>query len=127
MLAQMGESTYEIFTWGRFEVAPEKEDAFLTAWSELADLGSKLPGAMTMRLVRDVRNAGRFVSFAQWQDAEAVRGFKSSAEFKERLGRLVSHAKEFEPTELVTLLKATNGTVEALSPPADLEPIHAPT
>ena len=36
-------------------------------------------------------------------------------------------AKEFEPTELVTLVNAEGGTSEALSPPAGLEPIHAPT
>jgi heme-degrading monooxygenase HmoA len=118
---------YEIFTYGRFEVEAENEEAFVAAWSELAAFGSNIPGAMSMRLVRDVRNAGRFVSFAQWHDAEAVRAFKTSAEFKERLGRVVSQAKEFEPTELVTLLKATGGTVEPLSPPAGLEPIHAPT
>jgi heme-degrading monooxygenase HmoA len=117
---------YEIFTYGRFEVEPENEDAFIAAWSELAAFGSNHAGAISMRLVRDVRNAGRFVSFAQWHDAEAVLAFKSSAEFKQRLGRVVSQAKEFEPTELTTLLKATNGTVEALSPP-ELEPIHAPT
>ena len=36
-------------------------------------------------------------------------------------------AKDFEPTELVTLAKSADGKVEAHSPPAELEPIHAPT
>jgi len=121
------EPMYEIFTYGRFEVEPGNEKAFFDAWSELAAWASELPGAVAFRLVRDVRNAGRFVSFAQWHDAEAVRAFKSSPEVKERLGRMVSQSTEFEPTELVTLLKATGGTVEALSPPADIEPIHAPS
>jgi heme-degrading monooxygenase HmoA len=123
----VGAPTYEIFTWGRFEVEPEKEEAFLAAWSELAAWASEMSGAVAFRLVRDVRNAGRFVSFAQWHDAEAVLAFKSSPEFKEQLSRLVSQATEFEPTELVTLMKATGGTVESLSPPAGIEPIHAPT
>jgi heme-degrading monooxygenase HmoA len=124
----MGEdSAYEIFTFGRFEVEPAKEEAFVKAWSELAAWASELPGSVAFRLVRDVRNTGRFVSFAQWHDAEAVRAFKSSADFKERLGRVVSQAADFEPTELVTLRKAAGGTVDALSPPADIEPIHAPT
>jgi heme-degrading monooxygenase HmoA len=86
---------------------------------------SERPGAGTLRLFRDVRNAGRFVSIGEWDDAEAVRAWKSSAEFKERIGRVVQQATEFEPTEFVTLAKVTDGTVEALSPP-DLEPIHAP-
>jgi len=27
---------YEIFTYGRFDVAPENEEAFVEAWSEFA-------------------------------------------------------------------------------------------
>ena len=117
---------YEIFTHGRFEVEPASEQAFVDAWSEFASWASERPGAGTLRLVRDVRNAGRFFSFGQWNDAEAVRSWKSSPEFKERIGRVVSKAAEFEPTELVTLVKVTGGKVETLSPPAELEAIHAP-
>jgi quinol monooxygenase YgiN len=118
---------YEIFTHGRFEVEPENEQAFFDAWSEFAAWTSQRPGAVTLRLARDVRNAGRFISFGQWDDAEAVRDWKSSVEFKGRLGMVVSQAKEFEPTELVALRKVVGGTVEELSPPAGIEPIHAPT
>lgn len=118
---------YEIFTNGRWEVEPENEDAFLEAWSAFAAWASEAPGAGTLRLVRDVRNPGRFVSFGQWDDAEAVSAWKSSEEFKQRIGNVVRQAKEFEPTEHVTLFKVTGGTVETLSPPADLQPIHAPS
>jgi heme-degrading monooxygenase HmoA len=118
---------YEIFTYGRFEVAPENEEAFVEAWSEFADWISRRPGNQSVRLTRDVRNAGRLVSVGKWDSAEAVRDFKSEPDFKERLGGIVKLAKEFEPTELVTLVKAAGGTTERLAPPADLEPIHAPT
>jgi heme-degrading monooxygenase HmoA len=118
---------YEIFTAGRFEVEPGNEEAFVHAWSEFAAWASERPGAGTLRLFRDVRNAGRFVSLGQWDDADAVRAWKSSAEFKERIGRVVRQATEFEPTEHVTLVKVAGGTVEALSPPAEIDPIHAPT
>jgi heme-degrading monooxygenase HmoA len=117
---------YEIFTHGRFEVAAENEQPFVAAWSEFAAWASQRPGAGTLRLVRDVRNPGRFVSFGQWDDAEAIRAWKSAPEFKERIGRVVKQAIEFEPTELVTLAKVAGGTVEAHSPP-ELEAIHAPT
>jgi heme-degrading monooxygenase HmoA len=118
---------YEIFTQGRFEVEPGNEEAFVAAWSEFAAWASARPGAGTLRLVRDVRNAGQFISFGQWDDGDAVRAWKSSAEFKERIGRVVKQAREFEPTELVTLAKGTGGTVETFSPPEGIEPIHAPT
>ena len=118
---------YEIFTAGRFEVEPDNEEAFVDAWSDFAAWASQSPGARTLRLFRDVRNPGRFVSFGQWDDADAVRAWKSSAEFKERIGRVVRQATEFEPTEHVTLVKVAGGTAETLSPPAELEPIHAPT
>jgi heme-degrading monooxygenase HmoA len=118
---------YEIFTYGRFEVEQGNEEAFVEAWSEFATWASERPGAGTLRLVRDVRSAGRFVSFGQWDDADAIQAWKSAAEFKERLGRVVKQATEFEPTELVTMVKVTGGTVEVLSPPAGMEPIHAPT
>jgi heme-degrading monooxygenase HmoA len=118
---------YEIFTHGRFEVAPENEQAFVAAWSEFAAWASERDGAGTLRLVRDVRNAGRFVSFGLWDDADAVRAWKSSPEFKERIGRVVRQATHFEPTELVTLVRVADGTAEVLSPPAGIEPIHAPT
>jgi heme-degrading monooxygenase HmoA len=121
-----GGPVYEIFTHGRFEVAPENEQTFVDAWSEFAAWASERDGAGTLRLVRDVRNPGRFVSFGQWDDADAVRAWKSSAEFKERIGRVVKQAKEFEPTELVAIVKVTEGTVEVLSPPAGIGPIHAP-
>jgi heme-degrading monooxygenase HmoA len=117
---------YEIFTYGRFEVAPENEQAFVDAWSHFATWISERPGNRAVRLHRDVRNARRFVSVGQWDDADAVRAFKSEREFKERLATIVRHATEFEPTELVTVVKVTDGTVETLSPP-DLEPIHAPS
>ena len=56
-----------------------------------------------------------------------MRDWKTSPEFKERLGRVVRQAKEFEPTELVTVAKVTGGTLEEHAPPADIEAIHAPS
>jgi heme-degrading monooxygenase HmoA len=118
---------YEIFTQGRFDVDQGNEEAFIDAWSEFASWASERPGAGTLRLLRDARNPGRFFSIGERDDAEAIRAWKSSAEFKERLGRVVRQASKFEPTEQVTLVKVAGGTVEALSPPEGIEPIHAPS
>jgi heme-degrading monooxygenase HmoA len=117
---------YEIFTFGRFEVALGNEGAFVDAWSEFATWASQNGGAGTIRLARDLRHPLRYISIGQWDDAEAVRNWKSSPEFKERLGRVVKQATEFEPTELVTVAKVTDGRLEEHAPPADIEAIHAP-
>jgi heme-degrading monooxygenase HmoA len=119
--------TYEIYTAGRFQVDPDNESAFVEAWSEFAAWVSQRPGAGTLRLFRDVRHAGRFVALGEWDDADAIQDWKSSAEFKERIGRVVRQAVEFEPTEYVTLAKVADGGIESLSPPEGLEPIHAPS
>ena len=118
---------YEIFTHGRFEVEPGNEQAFVEAWSEFAAWASEQAGARTLRLTRDVRNPGRFLAFGEWDDAESIRAWKSSPQFKERIGRVVRQATGFEPTELVSVAKVTGGTVEAHSPPDTIEAIHAPT
>jgi heme-degrading monooxygenase HmoA len=118
---------YEIFTNGRWEVEPDNEAAFIEAWSTFASWASARQGSGSLRLVRDSRNPGRFVSFGQWDDADAVRAFKSSPEFKEGIGKVVKQAIEFEPTEYYTIVKAESGSTATVTPPADIEPIHAPT
>jgi hypothetical protein len=35
---------YEIFTYGRFELPPENEEAFIAAWTEFAAWASARPG-----------------------------------------------------------------------------------
>jgi heme-degrading monooxygenase HmoA len=117
---------YEIFTFGRFEVALGNEGAFVDAWSEFATWASQNGGAGTIRLVRDLRHPGRYISLGQWDDADAVRSWKSAPEFKERLGRVVKQATEFEPTELVSVVKVVDGTAEEHAAPPDIEAIHAP-
>jgi heme-degrading monooxygenase HmoA len=117
---------YEIFTYGRFEVPPENEQAFLEAWSEFAAWTSARPGAQALRLARDTRNENQWISLGLWDDAEAVRSWKGNSEFKARLGKVVQQAAEFEPTELVVQKRVSGGNVETFTPP-ELEPIHAPT
>jgi len=58
-----------------------------------------MPGAETMRLTRDVKDPGRFFSFAPWEGIEAIQGWKASDEFKERIGRVKAHTDEFTAWE----------------------------
>ncbi len=90
----------DVYTTGAWKPNAGEEDAFVEAWAEFARWASDMPGAGTVRLARDLRDPGRFVSFAAWESIEAVRGWKSSPEFRERMGRVQRHVDKFAPTEL---------------------------
>jgi heme-degrading monooxygenase HmoA len=115
----------ELYTQGVWKPSRGKEEAFVEAWATFARWASGMPGAGTLRLVRDVRNWDRFVSLGTWDNADAVRAWKSDPDFRERIARVLQHVDEFEPTELslVATAEAGVGTVE---PAPRIEPVHAP-
>ena len=115
----------ELYTQGDWTPTPGKEEAFVEAWVEFAGWASTRPGAGTLRLVRDVRNWERFVSFGRWDSADDVRAWKSDPEFRERIARVLQHVDEFEPTELVLVATAEGGS-GTIEPAARIEPVHAP-
>ena len=76
---------YEIFTYGRFEVPPENQDAFVAAWSEFAAWVSTQPGFRRAAIAKALdsspaRQSDCFVDRCHGQDevvkpCEARRGF----------------------------------------------------
>jgi heme-degrading monooxygenase HmoA len=95
--------TYTTGSWKPFE---GHEEAFLAAWKEFAGWAATLPGAGQARLARDVREPGRFVSFMEWDSIDAVRGWKTHAEFKPRMAKVQEHIDKFAPTELEVVADA---------------------
>jgi heme-degrading monooxygenase HmoA len=89
-----------LVTTGTWTVDPIKEVAFIDAWTAFAAWASSMPGAGTLRLGRDVSDAARFVSYAGWEDADAVRAWKSVPEFRERLAQVLQHVEDFHAAEL---------------------------
>jgi heme-degrading monooxygenase HmoA len=49
-----------------------------------------------------------------WENMKAVRGWKDSPEFKERMSRVQKHIDKFSPTELEVVASCTSGV--AVSP-----------
>ena len=98
----------ETYTSGTWMVKAGEEDAFVQAWTEFASWGSEMTGAGTMRLTRDLSQPRRFFSFAPWEDIHVIRAWKSSPEFRERIGRVRQHTEDFTPweLELVTAVQA---------------------
>jgi heme-degrading monooxygenase HmoA len=92
-----------IYTTGRWKTDPGKEAAFVDAWTRFAGWACEQPGAGTLRLTRDLRDDGVFLSFGAWESSDAVRAWKSSPEFRERMARVLQHVDEFEPSELAAV------------------------
>jgi heme-degrading monooxygenase HmoA len=90
----------DVYTTGSWRPLEGREAEFLEQWKEFMSWATSLPGAGVAMLARDVRDPGRFVSFAAWRDLEAVRGWKASPEFKARMALVQEHVDEFAPTEL---------------------------
>jgi heme-degrading monooxygenase HmoA len=94
----------EIHTTGVWRPRSGAEAEFVQAWEEFASWAKDMEGVGALRLTRDVRDPGRFVSFAPWESDETVRAWKTLPEFSERLARVRQHVESFEPTELETVV-----------------------
>ena len=90
----------ELVTTGTWQVQPQHQAAFVEAWTLFAEWASSMPGSTRLRLGRDIGDPRRFVSFAVWQDADAVRTWKAAPDFPDRLAHVVQHVAEFQPAEL---------------------------
>jgi heme-degrading monooxygenase HmoA len=97
----------ETYTSGLWVVKPGEEDAFVQAWTAFVTWASTMSGSGTFRLVRDLDNPGRYMSFAPWDSFEAQAAWKQTPEFRESIGRVRSHCESFEPSthELVTVVE----------------------
>lgn len=98
----------ELYTTGTWRPKPGRDAEFVAAWQEFAAWAAAMPGAGTLRLTRDTGDAGRYVSLGRWQDDEAVRAWKASADFRERIGRVLQHVDGFEPAELAVLVAVSH-------------------
>ena len=90
----------EVYSSGSWVAKDGEEEAFVEAWTEFAGWLSTMPGAGTARLIRDLEDPRRFMSFAPWESLEAMRAWKTNPEFRERMGAVQAHVEEFTPTEL---------------------------
>jgi heme-degrading monooxygenase HmoA len=99
-----------VYTSGTWQPNPGSEEAFVEAWEEFATWASSMPGARSLRLVRDLTSPERFQSIGDWQNIDQVRAWKSSPEFRERIAHVLQHVSDFKPTELELVATAEQGT-----------------
>ena len=98
------------YTSGTWRPTAGKEREFVEAWAAFAGWAATMPGCGTLQLTRDLGDGGSFVSFGDWQSEEAVRGWKSSPEFKERIAQVLQHVDDFDPVELALVATAASAT-----------------
>jgi heme-degrading monooxygenase HmoA len=98
-----------VYTSGTWKPTPGREEAFVGAWEQFAAWAAEQPGAGRLQLARDLNDEGRFVSFGDWASEGAVRAWKGSPEFKERMAQVLQHVHEFQPMELSLVATAENG------------------
>jgi heme-degrading monooxygenase HmoA len=94
----------ETYTSGTWLVRDGADDAFVEAWTAFVEWAREMPGSGVFRLVRDVDQPRRYMSFAPWESFDAQQAWKALPEFPERIGRVRQHCESFEPftLELVT-------------------------
>ena len=106
----MDTAEYPVYTTGAWKPFSGQEEAFVAAWEEFAGWTAGMPGAGGPAiLAHDLREEGRYVSFAGWEDLESVRGWKGNLEFKERMSRVQRFVDKFAPTELEVAARARSG------------------
>ena len=90
----------EVWTHGRWLVAPGREDEFVQAWQEFAEwTTTEFPAARGV-LLRDRERPNRFYSFGPWESVDDVERWRASSGFEERVGRIRELLESFEPFTL---------------------------
>ena len=88
------------YTAGFWTAKEGEEETFIEAWREFAEWASGFAGVRALHLLRDVKEPRRYVSYADWDDIDAIHGWKGSEQFKERIGAVKRHTDEFTAAEL---------------------------
>jgi len=88
---------YSHSTW---TVKPGREDEFVAAWQEWVAWSALQGLGTSARLLRDVDDPRRFVSFGPWEDLDTVRRWRAEPGFRERVERLQALVERFEPHTL---------------------------
>jgi heme-degrading monooxygenase HmoA len=95
------EPHYSLTTW---IVRPGNEDEFVRRWTEFAEWSAAEGLAASAKLLRDVDDPSRFISFGPWETLEAIRRWRTLEGFQSHVAALSEVVEDFEPRtlELVT-------------------------
>jgi heme-degrading monooxygenase HmoA len=88
---------YPVYLVGVWTVRPGNEDEFIAAWKEFAALTSQSKGAVYGKLLRDMADPGRFVSFGPWENLESAQAWRRQPEFRKAFDRFMELCDQVTP------------------------------
>jgi heme-degrading monooxygenase HmoA len=88
-----------IYTLGVWQVKPEHEAEFITAWKDLGVIFSQLPAPPTGKgtLIQSVTEPTLFYSFGPWQSLEDVQPMRQNPQAQAGINRLRTLCTEAIP------------------------------
>ena len=87
----------EIYTVGIWSVKAGREEEFVAAWRAMGEATIAEFPAAHGKLLRDVDNPGRFVSFGPWDSRGTIDAWRASASFKQGVAGIRELLDAFEP------------------------------
>ncbi len=102
----------QAYTLAIYRVKADHEDAFVSAWNELADTFSSLPNPpLWGTLIRHQTERTLFYSFGPWRSAEHVKAMRENSEAQEAFRKLHDLCVELTPGdfEVVTHVDVQSG------------------
>ena len=94
------------YTQGVWMVKPGRADEFVAAWSDFAQwTKDNVPGALWVKLLRDVDNENRFVTIGPWASTDAIDRWRSLDGWRERVARVRQLLDGFEPATLEAVVE----------------------
>jgi heme-degrading monooxygenase HmoA len=86
-----------VYTVGLWRVKPGEEDAFVSAWRDMATAtASDFAGASAV-LLRDRDAPNLFISAGPWESLDQIETWRASATFTSGVGAIRAHLESFEP------------------------------
>lgn len=88
----------QVYTHALWRAKPGEEEAFIAAWSELADAFSALPARpLWGTLVRSMADPSLFFSFGPWNRMDDVLAMRADPRAQQAMARVRAHCVESSP------------------------------
>ena len=90
----------QAYTHTTWTVKPGLEDEFVRRWTEWVNWSALQGLSAPAKLLRDVDDPRRFVSYGPWRSIDAARQWRAMPGFHQRISRLQEVVERFEPSTL---------------------------